>query len=278
MGPHPIDPPLDNAGQTQRNWDEPRCEAAAMAIRTGTDMVGRARLLAGCAKGSGSWLHALPSSSLGLRLSDDETRIAVGLRLGSELVREHRCRCGAVVKSDGLHGLACRRSAGRHSRHSMANDVIARALRSLDIPAELEPARLFRGDGKRPDGATLVPFSHGKCLVWDFTCPDTLAPSHSSQSSLAAGSAAAEAESRKRAKYANIARSYTFVPVAVETMGAWGEDALGLTAELGGRLTDLTRESRFTAFLRQRLDIAIQRGNAAAIRGTFVVGPGTLCP
>jgi hypothetical protein len=260
---------LDGASSRQRNWDEPRCAHAAHLISSGLDLVGKARLLAGQANGSGSWLLALPSSSLGLRLSDEETRVAVGLRLGSRLVREHKCVCGATVEPDGRHGLACRRSAGRHARHSMANDVIARAFRSLKIPVELEPVRLLRGDGKRPDGATLIPYSHGKCLVWDFTCPDTLAPSHLSQSSMASGSAASEAESRKRVKYSELARSHTFVPVAIETLGAWGEGAIDLTADLGRRLSVMTGDQRSTSFLRQRLDIAIQRGNSLAVRGTW---------
>ena len=250
------------------DWDEPRCAHAAHLISSGLDVVGKARFLAGQAKGSGSWLLALPSASLGLRLSDEETRVAVGLRLGSRLVRGHKCICGVNVEPDGRHGLACRRSAGRHARHSMANDVIARAFRSLKIPVELEPVRLLRGDGKRPDGATLIPFSQGKCLVWDFTCPDTLAPSHLSQSSIASGSAASGAESRKRVKYAELARSHTFVPVAVETLGAWGEGAIDLTADLGRRLSIVTGDPRSTSFLRQRLDIAIQRGNSLAVRGT----------
>ena len=52
-------------------------------------------------------------------------------------------------------------------------------------------------------------------------------------------------------------------------MGAWGADALAITSELGGRIAAITGETRSTSFLRQRLDIAIQRGNAAAIRGTL---------
>ena len=39
---------------------------------------------------------------------------------------------------------------------------------------------LYRSDGKRPDGATIVPRKGGKVLVWDATCPDTLAQSHTS--------------------------------------------------------------------------------------------------
>jgi len=45
-----------------------------------------------------------------------------------------------------------------------------------------------------------------------------------------------------------------------------------LVSELGGRLAALTGDSRSLAFLRQRIGIAIQRGNAAAIRGTLPSG------
>src|SRR6188768_1897386 len=90
------------------------------------------------------------------------------------------------------------RSAGRHRRHALVNEVILRAIRSLDTHAELEPPRLLREDGKRPDGATLDPWHSGRYLVWDFTCPDTLAPSHLNLSSQAAGSVAEQAETQGR--------------------------------------------------------------------------------
>jgi hypothetical protein len=165
-------------------------------------------------------------------------------------VRAHLCVCRTEVDSDG-HGLACHRSAGSHRRHALANDVIVRAIRSIDVHAELEPSRILRGDGKRPDGATLDLWHGGKYLLWDFTCPDTLAPSHLSQSSLAAGSAAVLAESRKRSKYASFVESgnYIFAPVSVETLGAWGPSALELGADIGGRTEAVTGDVRAGSFL-----------------------------
>ena len=41
---------------------------------------------------------------------------------------------------------------------------------AVKIPNHLEPTGLHRSDGKRPDGATIIPW---KVLVWDATCPDT---------------------------------------------------------------------------------------------------------
>ena len=46
------------------------------------------------------------------------------------------------------------------------------------MPVSKEPAGLSRTDGKRPDGATLIPWSQGKPLAWDVTVPDTSGRSH----------------------------------------------------------------------------------------------------
>jgi len=113
----------------------------------------------------------------------------------------------------------------------------------MEVNAELEPPRLLRGDGKRPDGATLDPWLRGKYLVWDFTCPDTLAPSHVALSSRAAGAAATQAESSKWARYAELvaAGSYIFCPVAIETLGTWGQSAADLCREIGGQSSAMHR-------------------------------------
>ncbi len=39
-------------------------------------------------------------------------------------------------------------------------------------------------DGKRPDGMTLDPWSHGRPIIGDVTIIDTIAPSHINESSL----------------------------------------------------------------------------------------------
>jgi len=200
----------------------------------------KARLLAGCAWSSGSWLHALPSAPLGLHFGDEEVWIAVGLRLGSQLVVPHSCTCGVMVASDGLHGLSCRRSAGRLSRHAAVNDVTARAFHGVNVPTLLEPTGLIRGDGKCPDCVTLIPWSHGRCLLWDFACPDWFAPTHLSKSSLAAGSAASVAEARKRAKYSALSAFHIFVSVDVETSGVWGAETTAPVRELRARIVQLS--------------------------------------
>ena len=97
----------------------------------------------------------------------------------------------------GLHGLSCRKSTPRHQRHAMLNDLIWRAIKRAHIPAHKERISLVTQDGKRPDGATLIPWSKGKALDWDVTVPDTYADSHISRTSLEAGAAAKQAASLK---------------------------------------------------------------------------------
>jgi len=95
-----------------------------------------------------------------------------------------------------------------------------------------EPGGLSRSDGKRPDGVTMIPWSRGRCLTWDITSPDTLAPTNITGSARASGSAAGVAEARKTVKYQVIALTHTFVPLALETLGAWGEQATKIVGEL----------------------------------------------
>jgi hypothetical protein len=263
-------PPQGDDSRKQRAWDDLICRAAFDNLIARPDQVSRARLLASASIYSGSWLHTLPCRNLGLALSDREFRVAVGLRLGAPLVRPHTCVCGADVDSLGHHGLSCRRSSGRQRRHAQANDVLVRAIRAADVQAELEPRFLQMGGEKRPDGATLDPWSHGRCLAWDFTCPDTVAPSYVNNSASSVGSAALKAEQNKILKYSQVtlAGNILFAPFAIETLGSWGPSATELCREIGSRLAAISGDPRSHTFLVQRLMLAVQRGNAASIAGT----------
>ena len=166
-------------------------------LATAPDQAGKARLIAAAAPHSGAFLHALPCAPLGTRLDNASLRIAVALRLGAPVCMPHICVCGAAVDNTGRHGLSCRKSAGRLSRHSAVNDLIKRALMSAEIPSRLEPTSLARHDNRRPDGMSLTPWSNGRCLAWDFTCPDTLAPSHLNNAVNGPGVVANERRSRR---------------------------------------------------------------------------------
>ena len=71
------------------------------------------------------------------------------------------------------------------------------------------------------------------------------------------------------AKYEHLASSHFFVPFAVETSGVLGEAAEELVGELGQRLCKTAGEPRSHEYLLQRISIAVQRENAAAVLDTM---------
>ena len=179
-------PPLTGAmAMKQHNWDSPVVEVAHGQLLSKQSC--KARLLAVSSEHCGDWLHALPISSCGLRLSDEAVRVAVGLRLGTSICLPHQCPCGTTVDCTGSHALSCKKNSSRILRHNALNELIFRALVKAGIPSIKEPPGLLRADGKRPDGVTQIPWAAGKCLAWDVTVTDTLAPSYRHLSSVSAG-------------------------------------------------------------------------------------------
>ena len=119
----------------------------------------------------------------------------------------------------------------------------------------------------------MVPWQRGEILVWDATCSNTFAASHREIAVREPGAVAAAAEHRKRSKYSNLEAIHHFVPIAVETSGVMGADAQSFFREVARRLRAVTNEPQSLQFLIQRVAVAIQRGNAAAILGS--IGDGS---
>ena len=234
-----------------------------------TEARDKARLLAVAAPHSGDWLKALPISACGLRMSDEEVRIAVCLRLGCNTGLPHTCRCGVNVDNSGIHGLSCRRSAGRQARHHNLNDIVYHALVRAGLPSIKEPSGSMKEDARRPDGVTLVSWSSGKCLAWDATVTDTMAFTHSNRTVHVAGSAAEFIAAAKNRKYEYLAASKIFIPLAFETYGPICSEGITFLEELGRRITSISDDPRETSFLFQRLSVAVQRGNAMSVLATF---------
>ena len=162
---------------------------------------------------------------------------------------------------------------GRSMRHHAINDVIWRALLRADVPSVKEPAGLFRTDGKRPDGATLIPWAGGRYLAWDATIVHTCAASYISPPASLTGSASVQAASRKTQKYGGLPASYVFQPVAIETLGAFDPSASAFISEVGRRISSISGDKRESTFLFQRLSISIQRYNLVAFKGSFPSNP-----
>ena len=265
-------PPSGTEASQQKAWVSPYIsQCVDTLLRDAPDDTARARLLAVSSPESGAWLHALPLSNMGLRMDDSTIRVAIGIRLGLPLAHPHNCGlCGAEVDKLSTHGLSCKMSRGRHFRHSSLNDIISRAFEAAKIPTRLEPSGLVRSDGKRPDGITMVPWDSGRCIVWDVTCSDTLAPAYRCDAVIASGAVASLAERRKESKYSHLSQMYKFVPIAIETLGVMGPKTRDFIKCLGKRITRQSGDPREHSYLLQRLSVAIQHGNCASVMGSLL--------
>ena len=84
-----------------------------------------------------------------------------------------------------------------------------------------------------------------------------------------AGAVAHRAEHLKVSKYAHLDSSHHFIPVAVETSGVFGPEALSFIQDLSRHLRQVTGEPRSLEYLLQQISVAVQQGNAAAVLGTM---------
>jgi len=62
--------------------------------------------------------------------------------------------------------------------------------------------------------------------------------------------------------------TYTFLPIAIETLGSVNDSAYEFLKMLGRKITEV---SRAVSFLFQRLTVIIQRFNVALFCGTFIL-------
>ena len=110
---------------------------------------------------------------------------------------------------------------------------------------------------------------HGKPLAWGVSVPDTYAVSHIPSASVSACAAAEKCAANKTTKYSTITSTHLFVPIAVETSGAWWSESAKFIEDLGRRITLITGELMETTYLFQRISVTLQRGKAVAFRNTF---------
>ena len=139
----------------------------------------------------------------------------------------------------------------------------------IGLPSIFEPSGLDRGDGRRPDGILIFPWKHGKCLVWDATVVDAFSKCHIIASSIESGFSAKSAEILKSRKYHGLVGNFHFQPVAFETTGCCGPSTSSFVEELGRKVIEASEVPLEAGWLRQKISLAIVRGNATSILSCF---------
>ena len=200
---------------------------------------------------------------------------AVGLHLGINLCVTHYYPCGKLIGARGTLRLSCKRGAAKAMRHHLLNDIVRRTLVRANIPSVLESTGLSRGDGKTPDGMTLIPWQGGKNITWDVIVTNNIAYSYLHVSAAFAGGAADEAASKKEIKYTALDHSYTFIPLSFETYGSINNKGIKFLQELSRRLRTISEQPRESVFLLQRISVTLQRSTAIAFSDTFTMASET---
>ena len=159
-------------------------------------------------------------------------------------------------------------SAGRFSRHATLNSLIKQTLGSscLQCSTHVDCTELMA------NAQTVLPLFLGKWVnSWcGMTVVDALAPSRLNQGSLCnPGTTATKAEARKIEKYSElIDNGYIFHPVALEVQGSLGESSEIFITRLCKMLCRSNDDQRAGTFLKPRISMVLQIGNAACVLET----------
>ena len=157
----------------------------------------------------------------------------------------------------------------RHNR--LIRDVLLESCRRACLGPQVEAGSGLGHEGHRTRPADiLIPhWDLGKPAALDLTVTSTLNSSTLLEAGVTSGSAALAAEVRKH--NANDAKcselGWTCIPIAVETSGCWGAEAMQTLSRLASRLATRGNcsKSHATCLLYGRLSLTLMRANARAL-------------
>jgi hypothetical protein len=246
-----------------------------------------ARILSCKGRDSGAWLNAIPKLPV-FELQPADARIAFRLRLGMTqqcIIPGSYCVCGERPDPYGDHYLSCNRRGHLTARHDAVQSVGNQCARTTGKYSTtygmlgILPHPQWQG----PDSFALKPdqkihewTEDGRHCLLDYAICHPCATSYVAAASRTELATAKHVEKVKDTQYKEASESegYAFSPVVLETYGAHGECAEAYldraTAILNNELPEGTAHTwtsrSFRAFYSQRIAIALQRGNAKAIR------------
>ena len=168
------------------------------------------------------------------------------------------------------------------SRHNRLRDVLLESFRLACLGPQVEAGSGLGHEGHRTRPADiLIPhWDLGKPAALDLTVTSTLNSSTLMEAGVTSGSAVLAAEVRKH--NANDAKcselGWSCIPIAVETYGCWGAEAMQTLSHLASRLATSRgncSKSHATCLLYGRLSLTLMQANARAllwkIHRTYIV-------
>ena len=174
--------------------------------------------------------------------------------------------CQVVADPLGDHQVGCGGNGDRIHRHDSVRDVLFSAAQTAALAPRKEVPSLIPGTSSRPADVYLPNWMRGQPAALDVHVISTLQQLTLKEAAVTQGHALSVGEERKRAAHSEACHAVgvTFIPMVVETLGGWGEEA-ALTVKIIGQLQGLRLRippAQATRHLFQRLAINLWRGNA----------------
>ena len=220
---------------------------------------------------AGDYLSVVPSPGLNLLLRPSEFVSALRHRLGHPVFgSDGPCpACGQPSDRLGDHALNCAWQGERIARHNSLRDT----LHNTAVKAALGPTKegqyLLPGEGGKPADIFIPRHAGGKDAALDVTVINPLQAATVAQAAETPGHALQVAHKRKMDKSWQPCNNQgiVFLPLAVESLGAWHKAAITEVKKLGSSLARHTGEEETITIkhLFQQLSLALVKGNAALL-------------
>ena len=218
---------------------------------------------------SGDWLNVLPSPNLGLHLRTAEWIISVKYRLGVPVFSTAGAcpACHSFSDKEGDHAISCGHEGERIARHNHLRDTLYRTAVSAALGPTREGRALIPGTEARPADVLIPNWCAGKDAAMDVTVVNPLQARMIDQAAVHAGHSLTVRFNDKMTKHGEACRreGMVFIPLVVETLGGWEEQADVQIKRLGAALARQTGqdESDKIRHVFQSLAVRLAKGNAA---------------
>ena len=267
-----IDQAINNSAIPSMDLHKLLSEKRSTILKNSSCKAMKAVIMSGSGPGAGAWMEAYAYKKT--KMENTTYTTALRMRMGMKVSDRHKCSCGQERDEYGVHALVCKKGF-RTKRHNDLRDTFAELAREAGLDATVEPPGYqlgLKSDGKpRPADVLIRNWSGGKCAAFDMgvSCVTSMGNvAKASKTPLATADAYAQ---HKNDKYRELCRAQDilFVPLIVETHGAWTHEAV----KVFKRLAEFTaaREQSTIAHaykkIMERMSAVLQIGNARMING-----------
>jgi hypothetical protein len=211
----------------------------------------------------------LPSPNLGLHLRTAEWAITVKYRLGCPVFSTAGAcpACNLFSDKEGDHAISCGHQGERIARHNHLRDTLYHTAVSASLGPTREDRALIPGTEARPADVLIPNWCAGKDAAMDVTVVNPLQTRMVDQAAAHAGHSLTVRFNDKMTKHGEACRraGMVFIPLVVETLGGWEEQAEAQIKRLGAALARQTgqEEAEKIRHVFQSLAVRLAKGNAA---------------